>query len=345
MRQDIGTPGRPPPLETKSAIMDVYQIGTGNQQPVSSTVLKTYPKEDIKPNIPLAYIQRNLSPQSELWTTELTEKVIFGDWTGDGVTDVRYSDKITSYLPESGFLRGVNRNAGETWSRDVSSYFPTFDPQIPIPRIKTYHSMIGDFNGDALDDVAYQGHIYASTGLQFAKITQTAPSRQNAGRPNITQTADINSDGLDDIVIHNGYSDEIPIPFPYSYGSEIQLNTGTAFARMGFNGSTTISSLVGVGDFDGDGLTDFLIGGVPGKILFGQGGVPNLLTAVNGGRGERTEITYAPSSRFGYNQAPGVQQVVIRSGRSVRLYLRLCWTPHELGQYPRSGQLQSGVQP
>ena len=68
------------------------------------------------------------------------------------------------------------------------------------------------------------------------------------------------------------------LPFPYSYGSEVHLNTGTEFARFGFNGSTTISGLVGVDDFDGDGLTDLLIGG--GKILAGQGRVRTYFAAM-----------------------------------------------------------------
>ena len=107
--------------------------------------------------------------------------------------------------------------------------------------------------------------------MPFASANLTSPAWSETDRTDITQTTDVNSDGLDDIIIHHGYSDP---SIPYSYGSEVHLNTGTEFARFGFNGSTTISGLVGVDDFDGDGLTDLLIGGRQDSGRSGQSSEP-----------------------------------------------------------------------
>ncbi|MCU0829593.1 MAG: hypothetical protein MUE52_19975, partial [Tabrizicola sp.] len=68
-------------------------------------------------------------------------------------------------------------------------------------------------------------------------------------------------------------------------------------------------------------MLDFVLEGVPsgtflqttispGRILFGNGGIPNRLTSIKSTTGAVTTVAYAPSSDFGTNQMPGIQQVV-----------------------------------
>ncbi len=76
----------------------------------------------------------------------------------------------------------------------------------------------------------------------------------------------------------------------------------------------TFADMAGVGDFDGNGLPDFVIEGANGKIQWATSPVPNRLVAVNRASGGRTEVTYTASSQqatgqYG-NQIPTVQQLL-----------------------------------
>ncbi|MFN6008267.1 MAG: toxin TcdB middle/N-terminal domain-containing protein, partial [Paracoccaceae bacterium] len=134
-------------------------------------------------------------------------------------------------------------------------------------------------------------------------------------------------------MLHDGFttlsSGSTSPGLPYTSGqSWILINNGNGFVQVPVNGSLAgFNRLVATGDFDGDGLTDIALEGASnvttgsllswgtyirqdGRILFGNGGIPNRLTSIKSQTGAVTTIAYAPSSDFGTNQMPGIQQVV-----------------------------------
>ncbi|OYX39574.1 MAG: hypothetical protein B7Y91_00710 [Rhodobacterales bacterium 32-64-14] len=272
---------------------------------------------------------------SSVWDTAR----ILADFTGDGVSDfaIFQSGKFASstsntlyrMIFEQGYWAGVLNNRGQLKSLST------------VPLATGVLPAVGDFNGDGLNDLvgykssggsAYTVTVRYGTGSGFT--TATTFNLGNLGTSNDTmvlRTEDINEDGLADIILHQGVgllTGTVPSTWapstPYvSKPAHVLLNTGAGFAIQTLNGSTSVAHYVGHGDFDGDGLTDFVIEGADGKILFGTSPVPNRLVKVTDQRGGVTEVTYRPSAQqpsvSGGNQIPVVQQLVdtitVKDGR------------------------------
>lgn len=275
------------------------------------------------------------------------------DFSGDGVDDVV---KTTFYrvTPELGYLAGVlTGRAGF-----VNFSIPTGNapPTLPHSSYLSGGAVLdflgyGDLDGNGLSDIIFQNSnnsgsdtivAYLSNGTSLSSpITFTLPNLLSNNRSYTSFTSsyprtvdhrsavtDINSDGLVDLIIHDGFpplTSSSDSGAPYTSGKTwVFVNTGSGFSQIPVSGSLAgFNRLVATGDFDGDGLVDIALEGATntssglygyvrqdGRILFGNGGIPNRLTSIKSQTGAVTTVAYAPSSDFGTNQMPGVQQVV-----------------------------------
>lgn len=206
----------------------------------------------------------------------------------------------------------------------------------------------GDLDGNGLTDfVSHKANlggadtliVYVANGIGLGTpLTIALPNLLSLNRAYVSnQTVrqralehrtvfrDVNADGLVDIVLHDGFLGyNTPADFPYrSGGAWILINNGSGFVQVPVNGSLNpFTHLIASGDFDGDGLLDIALEGQlnmkvgttfvreDGRILFGSGGISNRMTTILDADGGLTAVSYAPSSDFGSNQMPGVQQVV-----------------------------------
>ncbi|MGJ8628516.1 MAG: RHS repeat-associated core domain-containing protein [Sulfitobacter sp.] len=196
----------------------------------------------------------------------------------------------------------------------------------------------GDVNGDGADDAVINDRngqdrlgVALSTGHGFKSISWSwddsisVPDlkQSNYGSPRNT-VADINGDGLEDLIIHNGYSTASVAPGSNSpltpLAAHIYLSDGTKFVRQSGSAWQYVPRFLGTGDFNGDGLLDMVFRnewqtGEPPSITYNQAEVPNLMTEVIDQLGGKTTVQYAPSTDFADNDIPGVQQLVTRITR------------------------------
>jgi RHS repeat-associated protein len=145
--------------------------------------------------------------------------------------------------------------------------------------------------------------------------------------------ADVNGDGLDDIILHSGHSYTRKCVFPDpdwnydprervckqvkdrfgSFGAKVFISNGTGFTPAETAGSmsgTEIPDYVSHADLDGNGLPDFVIEGENGKILFNDSEVPHLLTGMQVADGGVISVGYTPSPLAGAdNDIPRVFQL------------------------------------
>lgn len=191
---------------------------------------------------------------------------------------------------------------------------------------------LGDVNGDGTDDLISWNILPSTTtdvvyvalgnGNGFAKATAwlsgaEIPNLVGASFPKARIIVrDINGDGLADLVLDQG-ADSTNSNCT-TFQTTIYLSRGDDFVAPA-GGQPSISSLSTVGDFDGDGMLDFVRLGTNGSIMFGTGSVPNLLTSVTEQDGGETRIEYGDSTQYTGNEALGVQKVVtateFRDGR------------------------------
>lgn len=130
---------------------------------------------------------------------------------------------------------------------------------------------------------------------------------------------DVNGDGLDDILVHAGHPMTTCFDVSGSYftpfGSRkvrVFLSTGSGIAPETSSSVLTVDNYVGAGDFDGNGLLDF-VGEDPtnGTITFNDNSIPNLLVDFTDTLGGETTVSYKASSSVGSNdKVPSISQVV-----------------------------------
>jgi FG-GAP repeat protein len=193
-----------------------------------------------------------------------------GDVNGDGFADVL----IGAYAADPG---GVS-NAGSAfiYSGANGSLLRQFDGQAVDGRLGSAVSGAGDLNGDGFDDVilgayteapggqANAGSVYVFSGATGSLIWQF--DGQAAGDSfgySVSNAGDVDGDGLNDIIAG-----------AYTASPGGVLAAGAAFVYSGatgalirqFDGQAYYNLLGGsvasVGDLDGDGLADVIVGGL-----------------------------------------------------------------------------------
>lgn len=127
--------------------------------------------------------------------------------------------------------------------------------------------------------------------------------------------ADVNGDGMDDIIVHQGhaktYCDGIKQKAFSSKKAFVFLSNGQSFVADNIANIAPLEGYVGAGDIDGNGLTDLIVeGGVSGSAQLGSGEVSNLLSKFTTNLGGTISIEYSPSTYAGgSNKIPEVTQL------------------------------------
>lgn len=226
----------------------------------------------------------------------------FVDVNNDG-----YVDFVTAYMIPSDSRNGalsrtfnvyINnmRNGGTGWS---------LDPSWQIPNSQYTDFLAGatfvDLNGDGLPDIFYRvgdvTKVFINTGNNWTEISNSGwtaePSIGNTSDGS-TEFADINGDGLEDMIVAKG---------DYSSGSRVLINTGAGWYR---DDAWVMQegSFVNLGtrliDINADTKPDFIVSfnGNPSKTYMNTGDFADLLKNINNSYGGETSYTYCSSAWF-----------------------------------------------
>jgi Ca2+-binding RTX toxin-like protein len=259
-----------------------------------------------------------------------------GDVNQDGIDDFIMSAMYTNdgYAPGGAYV--IFGKEGGLGAIDLDTLDPSegFFAQAPADGHLTSETLsaAGDFNGDGFDDVLigsprdfnYAGRSYVVFGkadgfgtLDLDTLAATDGfaitnnvSQQWAGS-GLSSAGDINHDGYDDIIVGTVANRAYVIFGKASGFDTIELNAfdpadgfiieGDGANDMAGGGST------GVGDFNGDGIDDFVIGAVSANkayIIFGKEAAWTDLDLGNFSAADGIVITQGSSAdSFGYNMA------------------------------------------
>jgi sugar lactone lactonase YvrE len=192
--------------------------------------------------------------QQSITSTLDTSYVLVADLNNDGIPDiVDDQNPVVIYLG----------NANGTYSEAPAIPSLSSPPSGPM--------VIADFNGDGVPDLAlgmYES-TFVSVLLGNGDGTFAAPIAANLSSgtydPSLLLTADLNGDGIPDLVVVNNYESQI----------DILLGNGDGTFTPAAAPSTSVSPFwAAVGDFNGDGKTDLAISDKYSDavaILFGNG--------------------------------------------------------------------------
>ena len=225
-----------------------------------------------------------------------------GDVNGDGIDDIiigaPYAEAGKSYQGESyvvfGSSNGFNTEI-DLASLDGSNGF-LLRGLNERDRLGDSVSDAGDVNGDGIDDIIigapgatnFTGESYVIFGSNEgfeAEIDLTSLDGSNGfvlRSPNerdrlgdfVNDAGDVNGDGIDDIII--GASGATYIVFGSNHGFDAELDLASLDGSSGFvvrgNDYTFGSSVSGVGDVNGDGIDDLIVGApYAGEPVFRNG--------------------------------------------------------------------------
>jgi RHS repeat-associated protein len=226
------------------------------------------------------------------------ERIKFGDFNGDGRTDIYYVNGWESTALDDIFLS--NGDGSYTRVDGLNTFVSSFNPLNTLNLIN-----MGDFNGDGRTDIYYinpwgnfLNDVYLSNGNgTYVRVdgivTPVNTSSGSAAAVDIARVkfGDFNADGMMDIYYVKGW-ESVEIDDVY-----LSKGDGTYFRVDGVN--TFVSSanpmntlnLIQLGDFNGDGRTDIYYiqpwGNFQNNVLLSRGDgtwayVNGIVTPMNG---------------------------------------------------------------
>lgn len=176
--------------------------------------------------------------------TSNADKLLYGDFNGDGTTDVLKAD-----VEGWGYYDG----GGETWVELRSGNKPT----IPASEL-----LVGDFNGDKTDDL-----LHATGNLWRVAYSGTGTwdfLRQNTAMKERMHIGDFNGDGIDDVAVISTQR----VKYALGGRSDFIRTEGETFKKYGFL----------IGDLNGDGKDDvFNANGTEWRVLYSGAGTWEVL--------------------------------------------------------------------
>lgn len=231
--------------------------------------------------------------------------VIYADVNGDGYTDIVQS-KFNGTRKYGVYLNQAV-NGGTGWVLDAA-----WSASIPVEVYSSFSdgATLQDINGDGLPEIFYMdvsGRIYMNTGRGWAyTATPWDWALFNTVRfPNgVAQFADVNGDGLADVIVGNG-----------NY-VEVMINTGAGWfddraswsAPSGYFNRLDQRML----DANADGVVDYMYSlyGFTTEMYMNKSKPADLLVRIDNGIGGSTEITYGSSAHYTNTFLPFIVQVV-----------------------------------
>jgi hypothetical protein len=192
------------------------------------------------------------------WNFPVQETVVSGDFNGDGKTDYLLTNNGSQYV----FLG----NGDGTFTARLNAYPPGWNFGYPIQE----RLVVGDFNGDGKTDYLLTSltsqYVFLSNGDgTFTAQQNTYPNGWSFGSP-IQETlvvGDFNGDGKTDYLLTSQTSQYVFL----SNGDgtfSAQQNTYPS----GWNFGYPIAESLVVGDFNGDGRTDYLLTSLSSQYVF-----------------------------------------------------------------------------
>ncbi len=216
-----------------------------------------------------------------------------GDFNGDGIPDFVVADKATASRVVFGQANPTNISAASLPAQSISiSAFTTnrsesYDTQM-IPS-QNHVSALGDFNGDGYADFIIGGGANGTSDafVVFGRADRTAIDLQNwtsaqglkitgessAFAWSVSGAGDVNGDGLADVLLGDFNSNKAYVVYGRADGGQLAVSSSMA-ASDGYvlSGGTNTNSygnqVKGGGDFNGDGIKDFVIE-APSGVLSG----------------------------------------------------------------------------
>ena len=168
------------------------------------------------------------------------------------------------------------------------------------PVTATTPIMISDVNGDGLSDIiAFCDKVYVTlstgTGFDSTEVWNTTFAGGNWSASNQRMLADVNGDGLADLVGVTANGVIASISNGHGFVDNIWNNNSLPWPNTGSGGATTTTRLMG--DANADGLTDMVgIGDTNVYVGVAGGPMPDMMTGALRSAGGSYTVSYAPLS-------------------------------------------------
>ena len=250
---------------------------------------------------------------STLSTDDVTfdqARIRYGDFNGDGLTDIYVMEGCNSNTPSTIWFAGTSG-----FTRKNTNYNHYADCGNIANRINDLNRSIqGDFNGDGLTDFIYiggygstvnstlifsrgDGTFYTLSSLPFYVGGATASVQLDVGR---IKVADLNADGMSDILYIGGYNSSSTTKYINKGWGNFTSSPGPDHYVTGDVDRATMDvSRVGLTDVNGDGALEMY-------VLAGNGSSPatplrhlglnsgERIAKITNGMGAIAQITYKP---------------------------------------------------
>ena len=221
------------------------------------------------------FTQKTILISNANWWNTL-ENVVVADFNGDGIPDVALT--VYDYAdngPSNGFVEIFLGNGDGTFSptaAESNGEGPNEDPQTGLG---PYATVVGDFNGDGIPDIAVpnldgtltvllgngDGTFKAITGSSVLPFGDSQFFEEEGLTPGAIAAGDFNGDGITDLVVVNQNAGMVYLLLGNGDGTFTAAASPAAVSN-----SSSIFSV----DVNGDGIPDLAVAGLSG-VLLGNG--------------------------------------------------------------------------